>query len=372
MTKYAHLAQHLIILADNVEDLSEEILRLGNLLGFIRAKSTHHLMFNIDTLKNMIDRLNALYSREQIPQVSYREYFDLIKVGYYYSSKNVVLVFKFPVVRPVTYDLFKLSIVPNKENKILIPSYPFLAIHNKDFMFMEAECPKSSLGYLCEDKLNHRGSQADCIFKLITKQQIDETCHFTSITLATEAVEQLDDRHYVLSFPTPTKIRLSCSQDQYDIIKGSFLAMIPKGCLLQTTEFTISNNEDRIKGQIMNIKKLPAIDEIKLDPEERKIKFNSIDLQKLHASTVEMSMEAPIAIAKTDIKSVYHTIIPLYTLMLSAAALSTWIAIRKYLRKRTRQVTITDEKGNTHELDEVDSHQPRPGISAILSNLARQ
>lgn len=77
-------------------------------------------MFNLVALKNMLDRLNDLYSREQIPQFSFREYFDSIKVGYYYNKKNLLLVFKFPVVHPASYNLFKLSIVPNKRNQVLI------------------------------------------------------------------------------------------------------------------------------------------------------------------------------------------------------------------------------------------------------------
>lgn len=311
----------------------------------------------------MISRLNNLYSREQIPNVSFREYFDLIKIGYYYSNSNIVLVFKFPIIRPATYDLYRLSIVPNKENKVLIPSHPYLAIHDKDSMYIEAECPKSSsLGYLCEERINHHGSQADCIFQLITMQRVDKSCQFTSITLTNEAVEQLDDRHYILSFPSPTKIRLSCIQDQYDTVRGSFLATIPKGCLLQTTEFTIINNEDRIKGQVMKIMNMPPETIYKVD--ERKIKFKSIDLRKLHDSNTEMYLETPFTISRTETKNLYYTIAPLYILMLSACALIIWFTVRHLQGKRRRHVINPDRN------KEVEADQP--GLSAIFSSLARQ
>lgn len=42
LVKFAHLAQLLLILGDNVDSLSSEITRLQNLLAFIKAKSTHH------------------------------------------------------------------------------------------------------------------------------------------------------------------------------------------------------------------------------------------------------------------------------------------------------------------------------------------
>lgn len=41
---------------------------------------------------------------------------------------------------------------PDKFNPILITNYPHIAINSKDFMYIETECPKTSLEYLCEKK----------------------------------------------------------------------------------------------------------------------------------------------------------------------------------------------------------------------------
>ncbi|XP_045507668.1 uncharacterized protein LOC123703635 [Colias croceus] len=367
VTLYIDLIQRVAILSDNIDDISEELHRLENLLGFIRAKSTHHLMFNSNSLKEMLNKLHKFYGKEQIPQVNYREYFDLVKLGYYYSNRNIVIVFMFPVVLPATFELFKLSIVPNKDSKVLIPPYPFVAIHNEDFMYMEAECPKSGLGYLCEDKLNHHRSKNDCVYHLITTQRVVASCLFTPVELGAPALEKLDDAHYVISFPKPSKIHLSCSQDQYDVIKGSYLATIPKNCILQTEAFKIVNREDHIKGQIMKIANLP--DSSQYNTDEEVLKLNSINLDKLHASNRAISMEMPISTNNGyEILYLQPSIIPIYVILItSAVALVTWYVVR---RLRTSKPITTSVHGNQKE--EIEHQSAEGEISAILTSLARQ
>lgn len=377
MVKYAHLAQFLLMLADNIETLSEEIIRLENLLAFIRAKSTHFLMLRLDRFKIMIEQLIALYGREQVLNVSFREYFNIIKLGYYYSNQNLVLVFQLPVVFPSNYDLYKLSIIPNKDNKVLIPSYPYLAIHDKDFMYIEAECPKSSQYYLCEDNNNHHyKSQGDCIYRLITTQQIDQSCQFTTAQLKTEAVEYLDDRHYVASFPAPTKIRLSCSETQYDTVQGSYLISIPKGCTAQTPTLTFANKDDRIRGQVLKIMNIPFQDKATYNLEDRRLTLNSADLRSLHVTTQEISMETPLQLNQADIHSVYYTITPLYLALLSATALGAGYVIRRYVRQRSQKAAATVHQTNEIECGdtyaEINNHTavPQPRLSALFSNLS--
>ncbi|KAH9638433.1 hypothetical protein HF086_016758 [Spodoptera exigua] len=284
------------MLGDNIETLSDELLRLENLLAFIRAKSTHFLMFKLDMFNRMIEQLIALYGREQVLDIRFREYFDIIKLGYYYSGQNLIL-------------------------------------------------------------------------------QVDESCHFTTAQLKTEAVEALDDRHYVVSFPTPTKIRLSCSETQYNIVQGSYLITIPKGCVAQTPAFTLANKNDRIKGQVLKIMNIPFQDEAIYNLEARKLTLNSADLRSLHVATQEISMETPLKINQTDIHSVYYTITPLYLVLLGASALGIGYAIRRYLNQRSLKTTTehqTNEIESGEVYAEINKHTPapQPRLSALLSNLS--
>lgn len=374
IVKYAHLAQYIMMLADNIESLSDELFRLENLLAFIRAKSAHFRMFKLDMFSRMLEQLNALYGREHVLNISFREYFDIVKLGYYFNSQNLVLVFKLPIVLPYTYDLYKLSVVPNKDNRVLIPSYPFLAIHDKDFMYIEAECPKSSQYYICEDMINqHYRSQGDCIYHLITTQQIDKSCQYTIAKLRNEAMEALDDRHYVASFPTSTKVRLSCTGTQYNTIQGSYLITIPKGCEVQTPDLILANKDDRLRGQALKIMNIPFSNIASHDTEAKILTLNSADLRSLHVATKEISMETPLTLNKSDIYSVYYTITPLYLVLLSASALGIAFALYKCIRRRSLKATLeqTDvetERGEVYA--EINNHTAaaQPRLSALFSN----
>lgn len=373
LVKYAHLAQFIIILTDNIDIISNELVSLENLLGFIRANSNHHSMLKLDTFKEMTKRLHQIYNSDQILSVSFREYLDVIKLGYYYTNRNVVLVFKIPIIIPKTYTFYKLSPAPNKNDHVLIPSYPYIAIHDEDFMYIETECPKSSLWYLCEDKLNHRyTNQFDCIHHLISTQQLSQSCVPTRVILKTGALEQLDERNYIISLPNTTKVRTSCSENQYNRMQGSYLATIPKGCTLQTPEFTITNIDDRIKGQVLKIMNLPDISLRGKGAEMKTIRLDSINLQTLSASNAELSLEPPLSTNNVNDDVIYHTTIPLYSILFCAGALSIGLALRHYLKKNNSKLTSepNPEAGIYAEIQENrKSHPgpPQPNLSALFS-----
>ncbi|KAL4713626.1 hypothetical protein ACJJTC_017667 [Scirpophaga incertulas] len=100
----------------------------------------------------------------------------------------------------------KIKTVPNKNNEVLVPPSPFLAIFEKDFKHIEAECPKTSKWFLCiENQSLKRRPSEDCIHQLITTQQRSTTCNPVTVTLDQPAYDVLDDRHYTINFPNPTK-----------------------------------------------------------------------------------------------------------------------------------------------------------------------
>lgn len=250
--KYFHLEQLLTMLGDDIDNLSQELSKLQNLLAFIKAKSIHYSVLDYDTYIVMLNKLRSLYNSEVVLDINFREYLDLLRLGYYYKDNDIILVIKFPIMNPDNYILYKLSLAPNSNNKVIIPTYPYVAIHEKDLLYIETECPKYSHGHLCEDSLNrHYGEQTSCIQHLILQQHLHETCRVTQVILSSQAMEQLDDRHYVLSFPNLTKVHLTCFQDQYRNLHGSYLAEIPQGCALQTSIFTVTNHHDQVKGQVL-------------------------------------------------------------------------------------------------------------------------
>lgn len=345
LVKYAHVAQILMILSDNVDSFSQKLTKYESMLAFIGAAGTLcHEALNLDMMRAMISKLNILYSREGVLDLDIREYYDIVKVGSYYTSNKIVIVYKFPITLPSIYDMYKLCIVPNRHHEILSPPYPFLAIHKKDFRYIEAECPKTSKWYLCKEKhsLQNR-SPRDCIYQLITTQQRNDMCSPITVSLDKPAYEQLDERHYSISLPTPTKVHLSCGQNLYKTLQGSYLAIIPHRCTLETPQFTISNSNDRIEGQVLKILNLDNYN-FTSESSVPVLKLNSINLDHLHASSAKISLQSPTIMQNaSSTLSIYHTTIPLYAVILCSCLLTSIIYYRYRLKNLKKPEGNPDE-----------------------------
>jgi hypothetical protein len=345
LIKYAHLAQVLVILSDNMDLVYQEVSKLENILAFIKISIAHHSLLSIDTIDFIINRLDNLYGTERTVKLDYREYYDIVKLGYYYTEDSIVIVLKFPIVLPPLYDYYKLAIIPNRYNKILSPITPYLVIHQKDFRYIEAECPKTSKLYLCEENPHLQSKTPDdCIQKLITTQRSPATCHSVNISVENPAYELLDERHYSIIFPKPTKVHLSCEQDLYKTLQGSFLAIIAQKCYLETEAFTLLNVNDHLKGQALKLMDISKT-EIATPSWTPTIKLNSINLSHLHTTNSKISLQQPVP-APDDSTNyfLYHTTIPIYTIIISTGGLITGLVLYRYLyQKRTRNMEITSK-----------------------------
>lgn len=347
LIKFAKFSQLLAIISENVDDLLDQLYNLENTLAFIRASSTHHSMLRVDSLSKMIVKLRKIYNPDNILNLELREFYDLIKPAYYFVDREIILVFKFPIVARVSYDLFRLSVFPNKYHQSLIPSYPFVAISENKFVYIEAECPKLSHGYLCEeDVYNQIRTVPDCIQQLITKQSLEKNCKLTNVTLQKEAMEKLDDQHYVISLPYLTKIHLTCSREDFAQLQGSYLATIPSKCSLRTPEFTIINDNDEIKGQPIKIMSIPNVEMQVIEPS--RINLQSIDLKNLHSIQDKITLQTPLQINKPSTETIYHTTIPFYAVLLSTLALILVVV----LRRRYEILTCTRNNGTDSKKSE--------------------
>jgi hypothetical protein len=345
LLKYAQFAQLLQIIGENVEDLILELNRIENMLAFIRVGTTHHSMVKVDILKVMIDRLKSIYDRNQVLDPDIREYYDIIKAGFYYNGKQIVIVFSIPIVSIDRYELYRLAIVPNKEQQVLIPPYPFLATNEVSFMYMEAECPKLNHWYLCEKKITQQiRNTPDCIQKLIKTQALDESCQFTTVTLAKEALDKLDDQHYIISIPNQTRIHSSCGREDIDLLQGSYMVTIPVKCSLRTAEFTITNVYDEMKGQPLKLTKIPYNKEMQITPHH--LRLNTISLQGLQNIQNKAMMEVPPQLeTQSSISTYYHTTIPFYIVVFSASVL----AVALYCRQKYRNKKISTTSDNIEQ-----------------------
>ena len=209
-----------------------------------------------------------------------------------------------------------------------------MASNPQEYVYIEAECPKITDFYLCEQKIGHQiRTQTDCIHKLIHSQEIDGTCNTTSVLLAKEALMELDSQNYIISFPRPTKVQMICNQEQHQMLNGSFLANIPHNCRIKAPEFTLVNIEDKVQGLPIELINIPWPSSTE---KHMKINFNltTVELANLHNIQKQITMQEPIALEEVE-DSIYHTTIPLYII----ALLSTLALVSYYIYYRKNKIS---------------------------------
>lgn len=365
LTEYAHLSQVFALISDNIHDLLSEVDRIENILAFSRNSIVHHSILSVDNISNMISKLKQIYESDQIINlVDNRYYYNLISLGCYFVDKKIIVVLKFPIATSHSYDFYHLCPVPNRNQDVIIPPSPFLATNTMEFVYMETECPKIDSVYICKQQLNfHTNSLRDCIFTLIHLQEIDESCSPTPVSLIKEALIELDNQHYIISFQQPTKIQMTCGQDRHQTIHGSFLATIPRTCSIRSSEFIITNVNDKLRGHHFEIMKFPQ-SELQALSTARHLKplinLTTLDLNKLHDLQNRITVQVPTKPIEISSISTYHTTIPMYTILL----LSTLALIIAYYIRHRRSGKARIQEPN------IELRQPVPAASCeTLSNI---
>lgn len=367
LLKYAQFAQLLTIITENVDDLLEEIVRIENILALVRALSTHHSMVNIDTLGKMVDRLRIIYGDSRLLSLDLRDYYSIIKPGSYFIGKQIVIVFKIPIVSTDVYDFYKLSIAPNSHNQVLIPPNPFLATNKEAYVYMEAECPKVDKQYLCVgDTIKRVKNQQDCARELVINHALGEACNLTTVALKSEAMEQLDDKDYIMSFPQSTKVHLRCGREEYEQLQGSYLVTVPLNCTVMTSEFTIVNENNEVHGQPLLITGISY----NLEPEytpPHKLTLQSIDLRKLHNAYNQAMMQPNIERDTTAADAFYHTTLPFYVVLLSAFTLALAVMLRKRFNLCRHNIPQQpdDQIPTEHEPEDPENPTAFPAIFSL-------
>lgn len=352
--KYAKFAQLLTIITENIDDVLGELLKIENSLAFIRTSSTHHSMLNADSIARMIKKLREIYFKEQVIDLELRQYYDIIKPGYYYHGKQIVLVFKIPIASIESFDLFRLAVFPNRNMQALFPPSPYILTNRHTFLYMEAECPKyNNEWYLCEGRNNQLRTSSDCVQSLIQNQTMHHTCGMITITLSQEAMEALDERHYILSFPHPTQAHTTCEREDFITLNGSFLATIPVGCTLQAGGFSISNSEDKITGQPLRIQSIKSF-EMDLPSNPNRMDLKSIDLGNLHSIQNKVMLQPTLDNTQRETSTLYHTTIPFYGTLVAIIALGGSI----YTIRRRRKLPKLDPENQERSSGEAQEQFP--------------
>ncbi|CAH1634756.1 unnamed protein product [Spodoptera littoralis] len=203
------------------------------------------------------------------------------------------------------------------------------AISGNDSTYMEAECPKVNSLYLCETKTRYeRPDEPDCIQHLILHQELLPSCKLTTVKLRKEAVEQLDEKHYTINFPRPTKVKI------------------------------VSNSNNHIKGFALEIIQLPTSNELPASREPPVI-LNSIALENLHSINKKIMLETPVELSNVTDMSLYHTTIPVYLILLGAGALIIALMYRQQRSQHSQKNQSLEGHNLAASRESAESQQSR-------------
>lgn len=351
---FAHLSQLFIIINENIQELSYKIVKIENLLAFSRKKSVHHSILSINNLKSMINTVTKIYSSNEILDIDIRHYYDVISIGSYFTDKKIVVILKFPITHNQSYELYRLCPAPNKKLSVIIPPYPYLATDSQAFVYMEAECPKIDHWYLCEESTYHQTrTEDDCIHHLLQHQEVLTSCTSKRVTISKVAFLKLDDQHYIIIFPSPTKVQLFCNEKLYKFLQGTYLVTLPHTCKIITKQFTIINENNRIFGKGIQIITYNQSTQSNTNLQV-KLNLKTIDLNALNKIENRVMVEPPVEINSTDTSSIYHTTIPLYALLIITTAA---ILIVFYMKKKNKRYcpdssqTLEERRAATFSLE---------------------
>lgn len=359
VTKYVQYFQIFTVISEDIQSLGYEITRLENIVAFSRTNSMHHSILGISDVENILSKLKSYYGAEHVLDIDIRYYYELIRLGTYYVDQRLVIVLKFPIMSASTYDLYRLCPVPNNQSQIILPPFPFMATNSQEYVYIEGECPKISKWHICEHKVSHQtrsSSPGDCIYNLIHHREPDETCQPITISLHKEALLGLDSQHYIISFPRPTKIQMSCDREESKLLQGSYFVTIPQNCNIKTPEFKIVNVNDIVRGHAIEIMIPPKVSQPDVRKTTSSYNLTSIDLNKLHSIQNQVMREDPTLLHSSDSSaSLYHTTIPTYGIMLFGAAA---LIIAYYIKKKQQCHRFAINPATSHEVPEVVSMSP--------------
>lgn len=238
-------------------------------------------------------------------------------------------------------------------------------------MYMEAECPKFSCGYICKKEVNLQLQTAtDCIHRLIMKQDLLESCQLATVSLSKPAMEKLDDQHFVVSFPQPSRVQLSCGREDYNLLEGSYLATIPHNCYIQTPEFTIVNEDDEVRGHPLKLTEIPE-DVINQAEISSHVNLKSVDLRQLHNIQNKLLLETPLRLDTNLPSSLFHTTLPMYVTLIGISIFAVIFVGRRYRLCGCKPHNAPKPESNCtqikREIENADSSHTQDGLPAIFS-----
>jgi len=148
---------------------------LENAITFARLHVTHPDILTHKNLKEILYELPKYYKTNGILNISLFSWYSVIQTNCYFSENNIIFAVEIPIAYPETLRYFHLFPIPTKDNHIIIPRQPYLALTDKVYQYMEQPCMKLENIYICRQEITESDPKFDCVTALI--QDLNPVCH---------------------------------------------------------------------------------------------------------------------------------------------------------------------------------------------------
>lgn len=182
----------------------------------------------------------------------------IIKMSSYIYNNRITYILTIPVYYATDFDYFQFVPIPRLTSKnsslfsTLLPNYRYVLLSKMYFAYGPANCQKLPQAYSC-DNINLRESpesEDTCELSILTAKSSNQNCKIVQSYLTEPLIYQLEETNqWIAVFNKPTRIQLHCNdRESYKLVHGSYIFKIPQGCLINTPEGTLSNNERRLEN----------------------------------------------------------------------------------------------------------------------------
>lgn len=271
------------VLLDVISQLLSDI---ENALTFARLGTAHSSILKIDELESMLKIASMHYSSDQLvlpnTQNNVHRYYDLLKIEAYFSGSKIVFLVHFPIAYRNAFSYYHLYSIPNKNSTTIVPPDTYLIMNENFYQYASMPCIDLQSIYYCpEDNILDNTKKNDCIVDLLQLSPAIGKCIQTPVQVRSNIVQQIDESHYIVVFPNPSKIQTNCVRTDFTTLDGNYLIQLPFGCEFKTNDDVFTNRKDVINGQPMLLPKI-KVSQSQYATGVPPIEIQDVQLDKVH------------------------------------------------------------------------------------------
>lgn len=272
---------------------------LENAITFSKLHVTHPDILSHENLKQILHELKNYYTSNQILKINNFSWFSIIHTNCYYSENGILFVLEIPIVYPKPFQYFHLFPFPTKQNTIIVPKQPYLALEDETYQYMDQPCIKIEENYICDHENFQTDPSTDCIASLV--QDKKSFCLHTPIEPPSLILNKINDEYLIIISKDTIKVKTYCPDREYHLIKGNVLIQLPENCSISYKDYTFSSKKtSKFEKPIilLNTEDLSLINE--KHSSSKLLHIDGIPLEEIHHLQKQIKAINPVSIAEVD------------------------------------------------------------------------